>query len=84
MNRSEFAGKYLTQYEDTDITITDLAEFNGGVIFDLSDGTHWLSDDNGTYQVTESLTDVEIGWSDTWGWIIVNENGTVSQIGWCD
>lgn len=84
MKRNEFASYYMTQYENTDITITDCTEFGGGVVFDLSDGTHWLSDNNDTYQVSESLTDTEIGWSDNDGWIIVNEDGTESQIGWCD
>lgn len=82
MKRNESAGYYLPQYEDTDIVITDQAEFDGGVVFDLSDGTHWLADNNDICQVGSSLTNSEIGWSDTWGWIILNEDGTESQINW--
>lgn len=82
MRRNEFAGHYLPQYEDTDVTITNYAEFDGGVVFDLSDDTHWFADNNNTCQIGSSLTDVEIGWNDTFGWIIVNEDGTESQIDW--
>ena len=82
MKRNEMASAYLNQYEDTDIIVSDVSEFDGGVVFDLSDGTHWFSDDNDTYQVSESLTDVEIGWSDTYGWVIVTEDGITRQIGW--
>ncbi len=82
MKRNEMASAYLNQYEDTDIIVSDVSEFDGGVVFDLSDGTHWFSDDNDTYQVSESLTDVEIGWNDTYGWVIVTEDGITRQIGW--
>jgi hypothetical protein len=82
MKRNEMASTYLNQYEDTDIIVSDVSEFDGGVVFDLSDGTHWFSDDNDTYQVSESLTDVEIGWNDTYGWVIVTEDGITRQIGW--
>jgi hypothetical protein len=82
MKRNEMASAYLNQYEDTDIIVSDVSEFDGGAVFDLSDGTHWFSDDNDTYQVSESLTDVEIGWNDTYGWVIVTEDGITRQIGW--
>lgn len=82
MKLNERAGYYLPQYEDTEVIITDISEFDGGVVFDLSDGTHWLSDNNDTCQVGSSLTDSKIGWSDTWGWITLNEDGTESQIDW--
>lgn len=82
MKRNEMASAYLNQYEDTDIIVSNVSGFDGGMVFDLSDGTHWFSDDNDTYQVSESLTDVEIGWNDTYGWVIVTEDGITRQIGW--
>lgn len=91
MKRFEPAGYYLPQYEDTDVTIIDVTNFNitvydcdcrNPVAFNLSDDTYWLSDDNDTYQVASSLTDAKIGWSDTYGWIVINEDGTESQIDW--
>lgn len=84
MKRTELADYYLPQYSDTNVTLTDVTHFGDCVAFDLSDGTHWLSDNSGTYKVGSSLTGVEIGWSDTYGWIIVNEDGSESQVEWCD
>lgn len=82
MKRNELASAYLHQYEATEVIITDISEFDGGVVFDLSDGTYWFSDNNDTCQVGSSLTTVEIGWSDNDGWVILNEDGTESQIDW--
>lgn len=82
MKCNEMAGIYMEQYEDTNIIISDVSGFYGGIAFDLSDGTHWLTDDNGTYQVSESLTNVEIDWDEAYGWVIVTDNGTLRQIGW--
>ena len=91
MKRNEFAGYYLPQYEDTDVTITDVTHFNitgyecdssNPVAFDLSDGTYWFSDNNDTYQVGSSLTDAEIGWNDTVGWVILDEDGIECWIDW--
>lgn len=84
MKRNELASTYLNQYEDTDVTITDVATYDGCIAFDLSDGTHWFSDNNDTCRVASSLTDVEIVWDDARGWIIENEDGTYSDIDWCD
>ena len=84
MKRNEAAGYYLEQYEDTDVIITAVSTFDGCMAFDLSDETHWFADDNGNYQVETSLVDLEIGWSDIYGWVIVNDDGTTSQIEWCE
>lgn len=92
MKRNEYASDYMPQYEDTDVTITDVTTFDisgygecdstNPVAFDLSDGTHWFSDNNDTCQVGSSLTCIELGWDDWGGWCIVNEDGSKSQIEW--
>lgn len=91
MKRNEFAGYYMPRYEDTDVTVTDVTHFNitgyecdcrNPVAFNLSDGTYWFSDNNDTCQVGSSLTDVEIGWNGDNGWVILNEDGSESQIDW--
>ena len=84
MKRNETAARYLEQYEDTDVIIIAVSNFDSCTAFDLSDGTHWFADDNGNYQVKTSLVDLEIGWNDTYGWVIVNDDGSTSQIGWCE
>jgi hypothetical protein len=89
--KNQLASTYLPQYEGTDVIITDYRYFNlsgfdgdytNPLTFDLSDGTHWFEDSNDTCQVSDSLTDCEIGWNDNYGWVIINEDGTESQIGW--
>lgn len=94
MKRNEFASEYLRQYENTNVIITAVTHFGGATpdsflaqyeeceAFDLSDGTHWFSDDTGTFQVGNSLTDMEITWNDTDGWVILNEDGTTFKIEW--
>lgn len=77
-----FAGEFMRKYEDTDVTVTEGRTFDGGWVFDLSDGTHWFEDNNDRCQVVESLIAETIGWSERDGWVIVNEDGSVSQIEW--
>ncbi len=83
MKRFELASVYFDQYENTDVFISDISEFDNGIVFDLSDGSHWFSDDSVTCQVSESLVGVEIGWDDVNGYFIINDDGSASQIGWC-
>lgn len=95
MKAKEYAGEYLQQYENTDVTIISVTNFEGCnsdpflaqyeecVAFDLSDGTHWLADSNDTYQVANSLTDAEVIWSDDNGWILL-EDGEEKPIAWID
>lgn len=92
MRRNELASDYLSRYEDTDVTIIDAttfdvsgygeSDYSNPVAFDLSDGTHWFSDVNSTAQVAESLTDCTIVYNGDYGWVVVNEDGTESDIDW--
>jgi hypothetical protein len=85
MKRNELASTYLAQYDDTSVIITDVTDHEIGCIaFDLSDGSHWFSDDGGVYRVAESLTDCSIGWDDTHGWVTINEEGSAVRINWVD
>ena len=82
MDIHDLASDYMHQYENTDVTITDITESQGCVAFDLSDGTHWFSDDRNTCQVPESLVDSKIVWDDDYslGWFIINDDGSISDI----
>lgn len=92
MKRNENAGKYLHQYEGTAVTITDVTFFGSPsshglpgvcVAFDLSDGSHWFSDDMDTVAVRESLTEAnDLVYDELNGWTVVNDDGSRAQIPW--
>ncbi len=58
---ANYVGEYLAKYKDTEVRVVDIARFDDGdvLVFDLSDGTHWLTDINDTCQVAESLCEVD-------------------------
>lgn len=75
MKIGEYAGDYIKKYEGTEVNVIDLAWFDDGdiLVFDLSDGTHWLSDVNDIYQVAESLCMVDdIGYDEHKGYFVAN------------
>lgn len=90
MKINELASEYLTAYDDTDVIITAVNQFDFDnnafvVVFDLSDGTHWYSDHNDSCQVAESLVDCEIvchddGWDQQFK--IQNDDGSLRSIPW--
>lgn len=89
MRENELAADYLAQYEDTDVTIIDVSRCYSGpeclyCAFDLSDGTHWLSDNSSIGQAAYSLVDCELEWDDAEAWVIVNDDGSRTSIEWID
>ena len=92
MKKNDFAGAYLPCYAGRDVMITDVAEYTGissrvsctgCVVFDLSDGTHWLMDDMDARQTPSSLVGVfDIVYED--GWHTVSDEGIKTPVCFLD
>lgn len=82
MERNELASAYMKEYDDTNVTIVDCDINDGIVTFDLSDGTHWLGDNNGNYQVSKSLVGCTIVYDDNEGYLRIGRNGHKYPIDW--
>lgn len=89
MKRFELVEWYIPRYKGTGVTVERATEFEFGngdraAAFDLSDGTHWFSDDMLTVRVGESLVDLEIDYCGDSGWVIVEEDGVRRRIEWLE
>ena len=70
MKKGVLASTYLTQYEDTDVVVTDSMlfdlsgygglDFSNPIAFDLFDGIRWFADITDTVQIASSVVDADI------------------------
>lgn len=82
MKFNELASDYIPAYKGSGIVVAHTREHDGCVTFDLTDGTYWLSDENDTYQLEESLVFHDIVWIEDHGWAILNDDGSHTEIAW--
>ena len=80
MKINELVSDCLKVYEGRDVSITALTCSDDVVAFDLSDGTHWLGDEQNVYPLKESVVFQDIVWVEDYGWMIQNDDGSHSKI----
>lgn len=86
MKKFELIEEYIPAYEDTGVTVIGVTADSGLdiAVFDLSDGTHWFSDNSLTCRVSESLVDCEVVYDEQKGWVIARDDGTTQEIEWLE